>query len=105
MAQQQPAGSLRHRSRGPDTNWSALLISPSGYKVLVLEGRPTSAAAARLRKCAACFKEDLAPRSRRITGEPIAPNNELGLRDYGLEYIDPTRDAHPFVDGASITLA
>lgn len=86
---------------------SAAYLAKAGYKVLVLEGRPTIGGGCKTAEvCLRGFKEDLC--SSVHTGfqsNPALRNNELNLREYGLEYIDPDPVMHTqFADGASITV-
>ena len=86
---------------------SAAYLAKAGYKVLVLEGRPTIGGGCKTAEvCLRGFKEDLC--SSVHTGfqsNPAFRNNELNLRDYGLEYIDPDPIMHTqFTDGMSLTL-
>src|ERR1700732_1194040 len=79
-----------------------------GYKVLLLEGRPTIGGGTKTAEvCMPGFKEDLCSSVHSgISNNPLIRNNELPLRDYGYgEYIDPDPVMHiPFLDGASITV-
>src|SRR5580704_8672177 len=82
-------------------------LAKAGYKVLVLEGRPTIGGGCKTAEvCLPGFKEDLCSSVQSgLQANPLLRNNELNLRDYGLEYIDPDPVMHiPFVDGASITV-
>ncbi|HTA72108.1 MAG TPA: NAD(P)/FAD-dependent oxidoreductase [Bryobacteraceae bacterium] len=82
-------------------------LAKAGYKVLVLEGRPTIGGGCKTAEvCLPGFKEDLCSSVHGgLQANPLLRNNELNLRDYGLEYIDPDPVMHiPFVDGASITV-
>jgi phytoene dehydrogenase-like protein len=83
----------------------AAYLSKAGYKVLVLEGRPTIGGGCKTAEvCLPGFKEDLC--SSVHAGFQSNPAlKELSLSDYGLEYIDPELVMHiPFLDGASITV-
>src|ERR1700722_15419540 len=85
----------------------AAYLSKAGYKVLVLEGRPTIGGGCKTAEvCLRGFKEDLCSSVHSgLQANPLLRNNELNLRDYGLEYIDPDPVMHiPFLDGASITV-
>jgi phytoene dehydrogenase-like protein len=86
---------------------SAAYLAKAGYKVLVLEGRPTIGGGCKTAEvCLRGFKEDLC--SSVHTGfqsNPAFRSNELNLRDYGLEYIDPDPVMHTqFIDGVSFTI-
>ena len=86
----------------------AAYLAKGGYKVLVLEGRPTIGGGTKTAEvCLPGFKEDLCSSVHSgISNNPLIRNNELNLRDYGYgEYIDPDPVMHiPFLDGASITV-
>ena len=80
-------------------------LAKAGYKVLVLEGRPTIGGGCKTAEvCLPGFKEDLC--SSVHSGFQTNPAlHELNLADYGLEYIDPELVMHiPFLDGASISV-
>lgn len=83
-------------------------LAKAGYKVLVLEGRPTIGGGTKTAEvCMTGFKEDLCSSVHAgISNNPLIRNNELPLRDYGYgEYIDPDPVMHiPFLDGAYITV-
>jgi phytoene dehydrogenase-like protein len=86
----------------------AAYLAKAGYKVLVLEGRPTIGGGTKTAEvCLPGFKEDLCSSVHAgISVNPLIRNNELNLRDYGYgEYIDSDPVMHiPFLDGASITV-
>ncbi|HEX4642236.1 MAG TPA: NAD(P)/FAD-dependent oxidoreductase [Candidatus Acidoferrales bacterium] len=86
----------------------AAYLAKGGYRVLVLEGRPTIGGGTKTAEvCMPGFKEDLCSSVHAgIANNPLIRNNELNLRDYGYgEYIDPDPVMHiPFLDGASITV-
>lgn len=86
----------------------AAYLAKAGYKVLVLEGRPTIGGGTKTAEvCMPGFKEDLCSSVHSgISNNPLVRNNELNLRDYGYgEYIDPDPVMHiPFLDGAYITV-
>ena len=82
-------------------------LAKAGYKVLVLEGRPTIGGGCKTAEvCLPGFKEDLCSSVHGgIQNNPLLRNNELNLRDYGLEYIDPELVMHiPFLDGTSLSI-
>lgn len=83
----------------------AAYLAKAGYKVVVLEGRPTIGGGCKTQEvCLPGFKEDLC--SSVHGGFRTNPAfRELSLADYGLEYIDPDPCTHiPFQDGQSITI-
>jgi phytoene dehydrogenase-like protein len=86
----------------------AAYLAKGGYRVLVLEGRPTIGGGTKTAEvCLPGFKEDLCSSVHSgIANNPLVRNNELPLRDYGYgEYIDPDPVMHiPFLDGNSITV-
>src|ERR1700704_5691438 len=86
----------------------AAYLAKAGYKVLVLEGRPTIGGGVKTAEvCLPGFKEDLCSSVHSgISNNPLMRNNELNLRDYGYgEYIESDPVMHiPFLDGASITV-
>src|SRR5579863_10676390 len=83
----------------------AAYLAKAGYRVLVLEGRPTIGGGCKTAEvCLPGFKEDLC--SSVHSGFQTNPAlKELSLSEYGLEYIDPELVMHiPFLDGASISV-
>jgi phytoene dehydrogenase-like protein len=86
---------------------TAAYLCKAGYSVLVLEGRPTIGGGCKTAEvCMPGFKEDLCSSVHSfIQSNPVLSKNELGLFDYGLEYIDPDPIMHTsFLDRASITM-
>ncbi|MBZ5699152.1 MAG: NAD(P)/FAD-dependent oxidoreductase [Acidobacteriia bacterium] len=83
----------------------AAYLAKAGYKVVVLEGRPTIGGGCKTQEvCLPGFKEDLCS-SVHGAFRTNPAFRELSLSDYGLEYIDPDPVMHiPFQDGASITV-
>ncbi len=86
----------------------AAYMAKAGYRVLLLEGRPTIGGGAKTREVLLPgFRSDLCSSVHGgIQSNPLLRDNELNLRDYGLEYLHPSDPAlHiPFLDGASITI-
>ena len=85
----------------------AAYLAKAGYKVLVLEGRPTIGGGCKTAEvCMRGFKEDLCSSVHTgIQSNPLIRDNELNLRDYGLEYIDPDPIMYTqFSDGSSLAL-
>jgi phytoene dehydrogenase-like protein len=86
----------------------AAYLAKGGFKVLVLEGRPTIGGGVKTAEvCLPGFKEDLCSSVHSgISNNPLMRNNELNLRDYGYgEYIESDPVMHiPFLDGAYITV-
>jgi len=86
---------------------TAAYLAKAGFSVLVLEGRPTIGGGCKTAEvCLPGFKEDLCSSVHGfIQSNPALSKNELGLFDYGLEYIDPDPIMHTsFPDKASITM-
>ena len=86
----------------------AAYLAKAGYKILVLEGRPTIGGGCKTAEvCLPGFKEDLCSSAHgAIRSNPLIRDNELNLRDYGYgEYIDSDPVMHiPFLDGPSISI-
>jgi beta-carotene ketolase (CrtO type) len=86
----------------------AAYLAKAGYRVLVLEGRPTIGGGTKTAEvCLPGFKEDLCSSVHSgISNNPLIRNNELNLRDYGYgEYIESDPVMHvPFLDGVSLTV-
>src|SRR6202165_357989 len=85
----------------------AAYLAKAGYKVLVLEGRPTIGGGCKTAEvCLRGFKEDLCSSVHGgIQSNPALRDNELNLRDFGLEYINHDPVMHTgFEDGASISV-
>jgi phytoene dehydrogenase-like protein len=86
---------------------TAAYLAKAGFGVLVLEGRPLIGGGCKTAEvCMPGFKEDLCSSVHGfIQSNPVLRDNELGLREYGLEYIDPDPIMHTsFPDRASITM-
>ena len=86
---------------------TAAYLAKAGFSVIVLEGRPTIGGGCKTAEvCMPGFKEDLCSSVHGfIQSNPVLSKNELGLFDYGLEYIDPDPIMHTsFPDKASITM-
>src|SRR5665213_422653 len=83
----------------------AAYMAKAGFKVVVLEGRPTIGGGCKTQEvCMPGFKEDLCS-SVHGAFRTNPAYNELALRDYGLEYIDDELVMHiPFYDGTSLTV-
>jgi phytoene dehydrogenase-like protein len=83
----------------------AAYLAKAGFKVVVLEGRPTIGGGCKTQEvCLPGFKEDLCS-SVHGAFRTNPAFRELSLADYGLEYLDPDPCTHiPFQDGQSITI-
>jgi phytoene dehydrogenase-like protein len=86
---------------------TAAYLAKAGFRVVVLEGRPSIGGGCKTAEvCMRGFKEDLCSSVHSgIQSNPLLRNNELNLRDYGLEYIDPDPVLYTqFADGSSVVL-
>lgn len=85
----------------------AAYVAKAGFKVLVLEGRSLIGGGAKTAEILLPgFKQDLCSSNHAgFMNNPAMKNNELGLRDYGYDAIDPEVVMHyPFLDGSSFTV-
>ncbi len=85
----------------------AAYLAKAGDRVLVLEGRPMIGGGVKTAEVLLPgFKEDLCSTVHSgYAANPAYRNNEIDLRDYGYELIDPDIVVHiPFLDGASLTV-
>jgi phytoene dehydrogenase-like protein len=85
---------------------TAAYLSKAGYRCLVLEGRPMLGGGVKTAELTLKgFKDDVCSTAHTfLLDNPMIKNDELKLRDYGLEYIDPDPIFHiPFPDGSYLT--
>ena len=85
---------------------AAAYLAKAGYRSVVLEGRPTVGGGVKTAEVVLRgFKEDLCSSNHSgINANPLLRNDELKLRDYGLEYIDPDPIMHiQWADGSYLT--
>ncbi len=85
---------------------AAAYLAKAGYRIIVLEGRPIVGGGVKTAELTLRgFKDDVcATAHASIQANPMLRNDELGLRNYGLEYIDPDPIFHvPFADGSYLT--
>jgi phytoene dehydrogenase-like protein len=85
---------------------AACYLAKAGFRVVVLEGRPMIGGATKTAELTlAGFHSDTCSCDHNtIQSNPMLKNDELHLKDYGLEYIYPDPAYHvPFADGSSIT--
>ena len=85
---------------------AAAYLAKAGYRCLVLESRAMVGGGVKTTQLTLRgFKHDVCSSAHvLIQDSPILRNNELGLDQYGLEYILPDPVVHiPFPDGAYIT--
>ncbi len=86
---------------------TAAYLAKAGFRVLVLEGRPTIGGGCKTAEsCLPGFKDDMCSSVHGLLmSNPLIRNNELKLFDYGLEYLHSDPMMHiPFPDGTSITM-
>ncbi len=85
---------------------AAAYLAKAGYRCLILEGRPMIGGGVKTAELTLRgFKDDTCSTAHTgIQANPLLRNDELKLRDYGLEYIDPDPIMHiPFPDGSYLT--
>ena len=85
---------------------AAAYLVKAGYRCLVLEGRPIVGGGVKTAELTLRgFKHDTCSSSHSgISDNPLLQDNELELREYGLEYINPDPIIHmPFADGSYLT--
>jgi phytoene dehydrogenase-like protein len=85
---------------------AAAYLVKAGYRCLVLEGRPVVGGGAKTAELTLPgVKHDVCSSAHvLIQDSPMMRNDELGLSEYGLEYIFPDPVVHlPFADGSYIT--
>jgi phytoene dehydrogenase-like protein len=85
---------------------TAAYLAKAGYRCLVLEGRPIVGGGVKTAQLTLRgFKDDVCSTSHAfLMDNPMMKNDELHLRDYGLEYVDPDPIFHvPFTDGSYLT--
>jgi phytoene dehydrogenase-like protein len=81
-------------------------LAKAGYRCLVLEGRPVVGGAVKtLELTLRGFNHDVCSAAHStILNNPMFQNNEINLKEYGLEYIEPDPVIHmPFPDGTWLT--
>jgi phytoene dehydrogenase-like protein len=85
---------------------TAAYLAKAGYRCVVLEGRPKIGGGVKTAELTLKgFHDDCCSTAHAfIQDNPLLKNDELHLRDYGLEYIDPDPIFHiPFPDGTYLT--
>ncbi len=85
---------------------AAAYLAKAGYRCLVLESRPIVGGGVKTTQLTLRgFKHDVCSSAHvLIQDSPILRNDELGLGEYGLEYLFPDPVVHiPFPDGSYIT--
>ena len=81
-------------------------LAKAGYRCLVLEGRPVVGGAVKTQELTLRgFNHDVCSAAHStIFSNPMFQNNEINLKEYGLEYIEPDPVIHmPFPDGTWLT--
>jgi phytoene dehydrogenase-like protein len=85
---------------------TAAYLSKAGFRCLVLEFHPVIGGGVKSEELTLPgYKHDTCSTAHNgIQGNPLMRNDELKLKDYGLEYISPDPIMHmPFADGSYIT--
>jgi phytoene dehydrogenase-like protein len=85
---------------------AAAYLAKAGFRCLVLEGRPTIGGGVKTSQLTLRgFHDDVCSTAHSfIQDNPLLRNDELKLRDFGLEYITPDPIFHmPFADGTYLT--
>jgi phytoene dehydrogenase-like protein len=91
---------------GHNSMITAAYLAKAGYRCLVLEGRPIVGGGVKTAELTLRgFRDDVCSTSHAfLMDNPMMKNDELHLRDYGLEYVDPDPIFHvPFLDGSYLT--
>lgn len=90
---------------GHNSMITAAYLAKAGYRCLLLEGRPIVGGGVKTAELTLRgFKDDVCSTSHAfIQDNPMLRDDELKLRDYGLEYIFPDPIIHmPFADGTHL---
>jgi len=91
---------------GHNSMITAAYLAKTSYRCLVLEGRPMLGGGVKTAQLTLKgFKDDCCSTAHTfLQDNPMIKNDELKLRDYGLEYVDPDPIFHiPFPDGTYLT--
>jgi phytoene dehydrogenase-like protein len=91
---------------GHNSMITASYLAKAGYRCLLLEGRPIVGGGVKTAQLTLRgFRDDVCSTSHAfLMDNPMMKNDELRLRDYGLEYVDPDPIFHvPFTDGSYLT--
>src|SRR5260370_699061 len=91
---------------GHNSMIAAAYLAKAGYRCLLLEGRPIVGGGVKTASLTLKgFKDDVCSTAHTfLLDNPMIKNDELKLRDYGLEYVDPDPIFHiPFADGTYLT--
>ena len=111
LAMQQAAGTSDRfdivvAGAGHNSLITAAYLAKAGYRCVVLEGRPKIGGGVKTAELTLKgFNDDCCSTAHVfIQDNPLIKNNELNLREYGLEYIDPDPIFHvPFADATYLT--
>jgi phytoene dehydrogenase-like protein len=85
---------------------TAAYLAKAGFRVVVLEGRPTVGGGVKSAQLTlrGFIHDTCSSAHNGIQDNPLIRDNEINLGDYGLEYIFPDPVFHmPFLDGAYVT--
>src|ERR1700747_967637 len=91
---------------GHNSMITAAYLAKAGHRCLLLEGRPIVGGGVKTAQLTLRgFKDDVCSTSHAfLMDNPMIKNDELKLRDFGLEYVDPDPIFHvPFADGSYLT--
>src|SRR5258708_14876324 len=91
---------------GHNSMIAAAYLAKAGYRCLLLEGRPIVGGGVKTASLTLKgFKDDVCSTAHTfLLDNPMIKNDELKLRDFGLEYVDPDPIFHiPFADGSYLT--
>ena len=91
---------------GHNSMITAAYLAKAGFRCLLLEGRPKVGGGVKTAQLTLRgFQDDVCSTSHAfLLDNPMIKNDELKLRDFGLEYVDPDPIFHiPFADGAYLT--
>jgi len=85
---------------------TAAYLAKAGFRVVVLEGRPTVGGGVKSAQLTlrGFIHDTCSSAHNGLQENPLIRDNEINLADYGLEYIFPDPVFHmPFLDGAYVT--
>ena len=91
---------------GHNSMVTAAYLAKAGYKIVLLEGRPTVGGGVKSSQLTlrGFIHDTCSTAHNGIQGNPMLRNNEIDLSQYGLEFIHPDPVYHmPFADGTYIT--
>src|SRR5258708_13728150 len=91
---------------GHNSMIAAAYLAKAGYRCLLLEGRPIVGGGVKTAELTLKgFKDDVCSTAHTfLLDNPMVKNDEIKLRDYRLEYVDPDPIFHiPFADGTYLT--